>query len=88
MAIYCASGRSSLRAATARLTADGVISCEEAGEIAKVIEGYMRSTDVVAALMHRIEQLEAIIVTASAILPHKPGAAIGAEIRSNGAAAG
>ena len=74
-------------AAIARSAAEGTLSAEEAVEIGKVIEAYTRATDVVA-LTHRIEQLEAILVTASAILPHQPSAAIGAAVRRNGTAAG
>lgn len=68
-------------AAIARLTADGVISCEEAGEIAKVVETHMRATDVVE-LMHRIERLEAQHA-ADAAVSESTRAAVGA-IRVNG----
>ena len=62
-------------AAVARLTAEGIISCEEAGEIAKVIETHMRATDMVE-LIRRIEKLEAQHA-ADAVLSKQSRAAFG-----------
>ena len=72
-------------AAIARLTADGVISCEEAGEIAKVAETYMRATDMIE-LVHRIELLEAAIAAATG-QPGRTNNALGAATRRVGGAA-
>ena len=74
-------------AAIARMAAEGIISVEEAGELARVAETYMRATDTLE-LLHRIEKLETALAGATVIPgPNHAGVAIGAAIRRNGGAA-
>jgi hypothetical protein len=72
-------------AAIIKLTTNGAISPEEAGDVAKVIEAHQRATDMVE-LLHRIERLEATIAIAAG-LDHA-GATLGTARRHNGSAAG
>lgn len=68
-------GAAAALAAIARQAAEGIISCEEAGEIAKVVEAHMRATDMLD-LVRRLERLEAAYA-AAAPLPASPRHAFG-----------
>ena len=59
-------GAAAALAAIAKQAAAGIISCDEAGEISKVVEAHMRATDVVE-LVHCIERLEAALAAATAV---------------------
>ncbi len=69
----------------ARLTASGVVSPEEGAEVSRVVETFMRATDM-TELLRRIERLEEAIATAAGS-HERPGAATGATVRRVGGTA-